>query len=84
VDRKFSKLPSGIEKSKVTLQISQIRDTSMAAPMQRLAEAPRRKRSPPASIEMFLVHQRSRGALASRALAPGVQALAWQDFVRAL
>ena len=55
-----------------------------AAPMQRLAEALRNKRSRGTTVEMFLVHQRPKTPVATRAVAPGVQALAWQDFVSRL
>ena len=57
---------------------------AMAALMQRLAAALRNKRSRGTTVEMFLVHQRPKTPVATRAVAPGVQALAWQDFVSRL
>jgi predicted AAA+ superfamily ATPase len=56
----------------------------MAAPMGRLAAAVRRSGAGRRSIEMFLVHRPSRSGTVSRAVAPGVHALAWQDFVEQL
>lgn len=51
----------------------------MAAPMRRLATAigakPRRR------VEMLLVHLRPRAGTSSQAIAPGVRAVAWGDFV---
>ncbi|MEO8350552.1 MAG: ATP-binding protein [Chthoniobacteraceae bacterium] len=54
---------------------------AMAAPMQRLAEAmgKRRAKSPP--VEKLLVHQAPRTGPRIEAVAPGVRALAWQDFI---
>lgn len=57
---------------------------SMAGPMQRLAEALRRRRPEGAAIEMHLVHQAPKTPATTRAVAPGVRAWAWQDFVRRL
>ena len=57
---------------------------AMAVPMQRLAEALRRRRPAGTKIEMQLVHQAPRTPAATRAVAPGVRAWAWQDFVRQL
>jgi predicted AAA+ superfamily ATPase len=54
---------------------------AMAAPMQRLAVALARKRPRGTPVEMFVVHQRPKSPAATHALAPGVRALAWQDFV---
>jgi hypothetical protein len=53
---------------------------AMATPMQRLAEAFRR-REPRRKVEMYLVHRPARAAVPSDAIAPGVRALAWRDFV---
>jgi hypothetical protein len=53
---------------------------AMAGPMQKLAEAMKRKRQITA-IEMFLVHQPPKIPVATRAVAPGVRALAWPDFL---
>jgi hypothetical protein len=57
---------------------------AMAAPMQRLAQAFSKKRPHGVGVEMFLVHQRSPEAIETTAVAPGVQAVAWQQFVREL
>jgi len=57
---------------------------AMAAPMKRLAEALRRKRPAGTKIEMNLVHQPPKTPAATRAVAPGVRAWAWQDFVQKL
>ena len=56
----------------------------MAAPMQRLAEALRQKTPRGTKVEMHLVHQSPKTPAATRAVAPGVRASAWQDFVRQL
>ena len=53
----------------------------MASPMQRLADAARIASGRRRPVEMFLVHRPSRSGTVSRAVAPGVQALPWQDFV---
>jgi uncharacterized protein len=53
---------------------------AMAAAMQRLALA-HTKRETRRKVEMFLVHRPARSTVSSRALAPGVQALPWQQFV---
>ncbi|MDH5640170.1 MAG: ATP-binding protein [Nitrospira sp.] len=57
---------------------------SMAMPMQRLAQALKKKRPHGGAVEMSLVYQPSRSAIATTALAPGVRALSWQTFVRDL
>ncbi len=57
---------------------------AMAAPMQRLAEALKRKRGGRTRVESLLVHQPARNAGRTTAIAPGVRALAWQDFVAEL
>jgi predicted AAA+ superfamily ATPase len=54
---------------------------AMVAPMQRLAEAWKNSPTARGTVEMFLVHQPSRSVVASRAVAPGVQALPWPDFL---
>jgi predicted AAA+ superfamily ATPase len=56
---------------------------AMAAAMQRLADAFRR-RDPRRRTDMILVHRPSRSPIRSRAMAPGVQAVTWPDFVREL
>jgi hypothetical protein len=55
---------------------------SMAAPMQRLAEALKKKRPRGTRIEMSLVHQSAKTPPATAAVAPGVRAWAWPDFLR--
>ena len=57
---------------------------AMAAPMQRLAEALKKKRPRGTRVEMFLVHQSPKTPPATQAVAAGVRAWAWQDFVRQL
>jgi predicted AAA+ superfamily ATPase len=54
---------------------------AMATPMQRLAEAARKRRANGAFVEMILVHQPPRAAGPVRAVAPGVQAVPWREFV---
>jgi len=56
----------------------------MAASMRRLADAIGKRRGTGRPVEMFLVHRPARGGVKSRALAPGVQALAWEEFVAAV
>jgi len=57
---------------------------AMAAPMLRLAEALKRKRSTAGATKMFLVHQAPLDGAPTQALAPGVRALPWQAFVETL
>lgn len=57
---------------------------AMAGPMQRLAEALRKRRPSGTRVESHLVHQSPKTPVATRAVAPGVRAWAWQDFVRQL
>ena len=57
---------------------------AMAGPMLRLAEALRRKRPTGTMVGLHLVHQSPQTPAATRAVAPGVRAWAWQDFVRQL
>lgn len=54
---------------------------AMAAPMRRLAAAWKDSPTAKGAVEMFLVHRPSRSAVASRALAPGVTALPWSEFL---
>lgn len=54
---------------------------AMAMPMQRLAEAVRKKRVAGTVVDMFLVHQQPKANSLTQAVAPGVRALAWQDFL---
>ena len=57
---------------------------SDATPMRKLAEALRRARRGRVSVRMDLVHQAPKAGAPTTAVAPGVRASAWQDFVRAL
>jgi predicted AAA+ superfamily ATPase len=54
---------------------------AMAAPMRRLADALRAKRPRGTAVKMFLVHETPKTPVATRAVAPHVQALAWKDFL---
>jgi predicted AAA+ superfamily ATPase len=54
-----------------------------AAPMLRLAEA-LRMRKPSTSLFMFLAYQPSKTGAQTTAIAPGVRALPWRDFVAGL
>lgn len=53
----------------------------MAAPMRRLAEAFRRRPGARRPVEMQLVYRPPRWPEGSRAVAPGVQAIPWREFV---
>jgi predicted AAA+ superfamily ATPase len=57
---------------------------AMAAPLRRLAAAFAARRPSPQSTDAFLVHQPSRTALSTTAVAPGVRALPWRAFVELL
>lgn len=57
---------------------------AMAAPMRRLAEALTKKRPRGTRVAMFLVHQKPKTPITTEAVAPGVRALPWQEFVRQL
>ncbi|MGI8957524.1 MAG: ATP-binding protein [Chthoniobacterales bacterium] len=52
-----------------------------AAPMQRLATAWKKRPGTKARVEQMLVHRPARAGVDSRALAAGVQAWPWQEFV---
>jgi len=54
---------------------------AMAAPMQRLAAAVKKKRPNGTAVDMFLVHQAPRAGVRTSAVAPGVRALPWRDFL---
>lgn len=54
---------------------------AMAGPMQRLAQALRKKRPSGMRVEMSLVHQAPKTPVGTRAVAPGVRAWTWQEFV---
>ena len=57
---------------------------AMAAPMQRLADALKRKRAPGGDLKLFLVHQSPQAGTLTPAIAPGVRALPWQKFLKEL
>jgi uncharacterized protein len=54
---------------------------AMAAPMRRLATAWKDSATGRGTVEMLLVHQPSTSVVASSAVAPGVQALPWPEFL---
>jgi predicted AAA+ superfamily ATPase len=54
---------------------------AMAAPMRRLARAWEDTATTRGPVEMLLVHQPSRSGVASLAVAPGVKALPWPEFL---
>lgn len=53
---------------------------AMAMPMQRLAEAMKKKRRAGTTVDMYLVHRQPKAKVPTQAVAPGVRALAWEDF----
>jgi predicted AAA+ superfamily ATPase len=57
---------------------------SDAKPMARVADALRKCRPHGVAVTVHLVHEASQFPVASRAVAPGVRATAWQDFVSEL
>ncbi len=57
---------------------------AMAAPMQRLAKALKRKRGKAADVAMFLVHREPKAGTPTQAVAPGVRALPWRSFLEEL
>jgi len=57
---------------------------SDAAPLRRLAAAWHRQPGIRGNVETILVHRPLRAGLVSHAIAPGVRALAWQEFVAGL
>lgn len=68
----------------VECKASRTVNPAMAAPMLRLAEALKKSRPPGASVQLALVHQSTATQPATRAVAPGVRAVAWQEFVSEL
>lgn len=56
---------------------------SMAVPMQRLAEARKRHTRACGALEMLVVQRPARAGVRSHAIASGVEALPWQEFVTA-
>ena len=57
---------------------------AMAAPMQRLRDAAMKARRKGASVNMFVVHRAPKVKHPTEAVAPGVRALPWRDFVEQL
>ncbi len=57
---------------------------AMAVPMQRLAEALRKRRPSRTQVNLTLVYQPAKASSPIHAVAPGVRALAWQEFVSEL
>ncbi len=57
---------------------------AMAASLRRLAEAVRKSRGQGTRLDMLLVHQAPAAEDRVRAVAPGVQALTWHEFVETL
>lgn len=53
----------------------------MAAPMQRLRDAVMKRHRQGTRVDMFLVHQPPKVGIGTEAVAPGVRALAWREFV---
>jgi len=56
----------------------------MARPMQRLAASWRQSSPARRIVQMLVIHRPSRAAAATSALAPGVQAVSWREFVTQL
>ncbi|MCI0354055.1 MAG: DUF4143 domain-containing protein, partial [Acidobacteria bacterium] len=54
---------------------------AMAAPMRRLAGALKEKRGAGTRVDMVLVHQAPNLGAQTPAVAPGVRALPWRDFI---
>lgn len=57
---------------------------SMATPLQRLAGALKRKRPKDTAVDLFLVHEPPKVESRTQAVAPGVRALTWRQFLREL
>lgn len=57
---------------------------AMAAPLQRLAEAMKKKRPPGTAVQMYLVYQPPKAGAQTPAVAPGVRALPWRNFIEQL
>ena len=56
----------------------------MTIPMQALAQAWRNRPGPTREVRCLLVHRPARRPIGSRAIAPGVEAMTWQDFLPTL
>jgi hypothetical protein len=52
-------------------------------PLQRLAEAMKKKRRTGTTVEMYLIHRQPKAKSPTQAVAPGVRALGWEDFLDA-
>jgi hypothetical protein len=57
---------------------------AMAAPMQRLADALKRRLGAAGGADLFLIHQAPMAGTPTPAVAPGVRALPWRTFVEGL
>ncbi|MDD2707694.1 MAG: ATP-binding protein [Verrucomicrobiae bacterium] len=57
---------------------------SMAVPMRRLAEVIKKKRREGIALNLCLVHQPPKTRCPIQTVIPGVQAMAWQDFLKKL
>jgi hypothetical protein len=57
---------------------------AMALPMQRLASAMKDKRRNGVAVAMFLLHQAPQAGARTMAVAPGVRALPWQEYIEQL
>ena len=57
---------------------------AMAAPMQRLGSAMKNKRRKGAAVSMFLLHQAPQLGARTTAVAPGVRALPWREYIEQL
>jgi hypothetical protein len=56
----------------------------MTIPMQALARAWRNRPGPTRDVRCLLVHRPARNPIGSRAIAPGVEAMTWQEFLPAM
>jgi len=70
--------------SLVECKAAQTVTPTMAAAMARLAGAINSRRPRKVPVAMFLVHQAGRTSIRSTAVAPGIRAMPWPDFVKEL
>ena len=75
---------TGLRRAGKTMLLRRRFTPAMAAPMQRLAGPLRKQRPHRTTVELHLVHQSPAIPAPTRAVAPGVRASAWPDFVRQL
>ncbi len=75
--------PNGVV-ALIECKASQTATPAMAAAMQRLAIAMKKRHPRTARIEMSVVHQPAKAPADTHALSPGARAWAWPDFVREL